>query len=67
MQLAVQKTKPKPIEATKEDEEDGQEATDFFVEADVPGAAATNKLIKKVVDFWENIDPSFTALTENDP
>jgi hypothetical protein len=67
VELAVQKTKikPAPIEASKEDEQ--EEAIDFFVEADVPGSAATNKLIKKVVDFWESIDPSFTAWTENDP
>jgi ParB/RepB/Spo0J family partition protein len=70
LELAAQKTKtkPAPIEASKEDEQDEQEeAIDFFVEADVPGSAATNKLIKKIVDFFERLDPAFTALMENDP
>jgi ParB-like chromosome segregation protein Spo0J len=65
VELAVKKTKPKPapIEASKEE----AEAIEFFVEADVAGSAATNKLIKKVVDFFESLDAAFTALMENNP
>ena len=33
----------------------------------MPGSAATNKLIEKVVGFWESIDPLFTAWLENNP
>jgi ParB-like chromosome segregation protein Spo0J len=61
------KSKPAPIDEEPDDTPAIERAAEFFVEADVPGSAATNKLIEKVVGFWESIDPLFTAWLEKNP
>jgi ParB-like chromosome segregation protein Spo0J len=49
------------------DADEGGDNESFLIAADEPGAAGTNKLINKVLGFWEGIDPAFTAWVENDP
>jgi hypothetical protein len=53
---------PEPDDDTKESDDD-----DFLIDATVPGAVPTNKLITKVLRFWKSINPTFTAWIETDP
>jgi hypothetical protein len=44
-----------------------EKAAEFFVASNVPGHAATNKLIKHLAGFSESFKLSFAAWLENDP
>jgi ParB-like nuclease domain len=63
-EIADAKVLAKDATPVDDDEESPRVITDF-VDADVPGAAATNKLIKKVFRLFEG--PLFEAWIENNP